>query len=67
MHNSLWTEKLNLEMRDEEDGGCTINIEWDENDPDLAEWTSWGKEKQKAFVIEALSCAVNDALSNNGL
>lgn len=67
MSNTNWVNKLFLEVRDEDDGGCTINIEWDENDPDLAEWTSWGKEKQEAFVIEALSCAVNDALSNNGL
>ena len=67
MHNSLWTEKLNLEVRDEEDGGCTIIIEWDENDPYLAEWTSWGAEEQEAFVIKALSNAVTDALSKDGL
>lgn len=67
MHNSLWTEKLNLEVRDEEDGGCTIIIEWNEHDPDLAIWNSWSKEEQEAFVIKALSNAVNNALSNNGL
>ena len=60
---TTWVNKLQLEVRDEEDGSCTIIIEWDENDPDLAEWTSWGPEKQKAFVIEALSSAVSDALT----
>lgn len=61
---TTWVNKLQLEVRDEEDGTCTIIIEWDENDPDLAEWTSWGPEKQKAFVIDALSSAVNDALTS---
>lgn len=60
---TTWVNKLQLEVRDEEDGSCTIIIEWNEDDPDLAEWTSWGPEKQKAFVIEALSSAVNDALT----
>ena len=31
-------EKLNIECIDEEDGGCTIQIEWDETDPDLVEF-----------------------------
>ena len=61
---TTWVNKLQLEVKDEEDGSCTIIIEWDENDPDLAEWTSWGSEKQKAFVIEALSNAVSDALTS---
>jgi len=67
MLNTNWVNKLQLEVRDEDDGGCTISIEWDENDPDLAEWTSWGPQQQEAFVIEALSNAVNDALSTDGL
>ena len=60
---TTWVNKLQLEVKDEEDGSCTIVIEWDENDSDLAEWTSWGTEKQRAFVIEALSSAVSDALT----
>jgi hypothetical protein len=62
---TTWVNKLQLEVsEDHEDGGCTITIEWDENDPDLDEWTSWGPEKQKAFVIETLSNAVSDALAS---
>ena len=60
---TTWVNKLQLEVKDEEDGGCTIVIEWDENDSDLAEWTSWDPEQQRAFVIEALSNAVSDALT----
>jgi hypothetical protein len=57
-----WTEKLQIEVIDEEDGSCTIAIEWDENDPDLAEWTSWGKEGQEEFVMSALTDACKKAL-----
>lgn len=60
---TTWVNKLQLEVKDEEDGSCTIVIEWNENDSDLAEWTSWGPEKQRDFVIEALSNAVSDALT----
>lgn len=64
-----WIEKLNLEVIDEEDGGCTIHIEWDAEDPDLAEWTSWGEEGQKTFIIESLRQALNHDtfLETNGL
>jgi len=55
-----WIDKLQLEVRDEEDGGCTIIIEWDENDPDLAEWISWGAEGQEQFVINALKDSLNN-------
>lgn len=54
MLNTSWIEKLTLRIADEEDGGCTIHIDWDETDPDLAEWTSWGEELQEKFVIDAL-------------
>ena len=54
MSKTSWIEKLTIETLDEEDGGCTIRIEWDETDPDLAEWTSWGEEGQRAFIIDAL-------------
>ena len=54
MLNKSWIEKLNLEVIDEEDGSCTIQIDWDENDPDLAEWTSWGEEGQRDFIIDSL-------------
>lgn len=56
-------------MIDEEDGGCTIVIDWDENDPDLTKWTSWGEERQKSFVMDSLRYALDHYLTfeTNGL
>jgi hypothetical protein len=62
MSNTNWTEKLKIEVIDEEDGSCTIHIEWDDTDPDLALWTSWGEEGQKAFVMSALHAACAEVL-----
>jgi hypothetical protein len=50
----MWVNKLSIEVIDEEDGGCSINIEWDETDPDLEYWNSLGKEGQEAFIIDSL-------------
>jgi len=50
---------------DEEDGGCTIHIEWDDTDPDLALWTSWGEALQREFVISALRAACAKALGED--
>ena len=54
MSKQCWIEKLNLEVTDQDDGGCMITIDWDADNPELAEWTSWGEEKQKTFVIDSL-------------
>jgi len=58
MLNTNWVNKLQIQVIDEEDGGCTISIEWDDTDPDLAEWTGWGEEGQKSFIIDALTDAL---------
>jgi len=58
MLNTNWVNKLQIQVIDEEDGGCIIQIEWDDTDPDLAEWTSWGEEGQKSFIIDALTDAL---------
>jgi hypothetical protein len=59
MSNKSWIEKLKIEVEeDNPDGGCNITIEWDEADPDLELWNSWGEEGQKAFIIDALYNAV---------
>jgi hypothetical protein len=50
MSNKNWIEKLNLEVIDEEDGSCTIHIEWDETDPDLELWNSWGEEEGRSLL-----------------
>ena len=59
MSNASWINKLQVEVIDQEDGGCTICIEWDDADPDLAEWTSWGEQRQQDFFLKALKTAVD--------
>jgi hypothetical protein len=49
-----WVYKLHVEVIDEEDGSATIQIEWDETDPDLDYWNSLGKEGQEKFIMDAL-------------
>jgi hypothetical protein len=55
--------KLQIECIDEEDGSGTIQIDWDETDPDLQWWTDLGPEGQETFIIdslrEALDCYVD--------
>jgi hypothetical protein len=57
-----WVSKLKIECSDQEDGSLLIQIEWDENDPELAEWTSWGQEGQQEFIWSALNAACIKAL-----
>lgn len=56
-------DKLQIEFIEEEDGTGTINIDWDETDPDLQWWTDLGPEDQESFIIdslrEALDCYVD--------
>jgi hypothetical protein len=59
---SFLIDKLHIEYKENPDGGGDITIEWDENDLDLAEWTSWGEDKQKQFILDALTIAVSNAL-----
>ena len=60
-------EKLKIECIDEEDGGMTIQIEWDETDPDLQWWTDLGNEGQTTFITDALwnalECYMDDDLT----
>ena len=64
MSNNNWITKLQVEVIDQEDGGCCIRIEWDDTDPDLAEWTSWGEQRQRDFFLNVLKTAVNGTLPN---
>lgn len=59
----MWIDKLTIEVIDEEDGSCTIQIEWDDTDPELNYWTGLGKEKQEKFIMDAL----NASFKNLGL
>lgn len=62
---TLFIDKLHIEYKENPDGTGDITIEWDENDLDLAEWTSWGEDKQKQFILNALTIAVSDALPDD--
>jgi hypothetical protein len=65
MSKLSWIEKLTINCIDEEDGTMSIQIDWDENDPDLAEWTSWGPEGQEAFILDALRTACASVLGED--
>jgi hypothetical protein len=61
-----WVYKLHIEVINEEDGSATIQIEWDETDPDLDYWNSLGKEGQEKFIMNALHASFkNLGLTNN--
>ena len=55
--------KLDVNFIEEEDGSGTIQIEWDETDADLQWWTNLGEEKQKQFLMDALTAAIEQNLS----
>ena len=54
--------KLQCTFIEEEDGSGTIQIEWDETDADLQWWTNLGEEKQKQFIMDALTAAIKQNL-----
>jgi O-glycosyl hydrolase len=47
-----WINKLLFSM---EDNDHSVNVEWDENDPEMEEWCSWTEEQQNDFLIEVLN------------
>jgi len=69
MENAEWVKKLQIECIDEDDGSMTIQIDWDQNDPDLQWWTQLGEEGQETFVIDALwaalECYMDDDLTTS--
>lgn len=60
--NSDSVFKLDVNFIEEEDGSGTIQIEWDETDADLQWWTNLGEEKQKQFLMDALTAAIEQNL-----
>jgi len=52
-----WVNKLQIDIIDEEDGGHTLQIDWDPSDPDLHYWTSLGPKGQENLVLTALRSA----------
>jgi len=65
-NSASWVYKLHIEVIDEEDGSATIQIEWDDTDPDLDYWTGLSKEGQEKFIMDALHASFeNLGLTNN--
>ena len=58
MSNPNWIDKLQIEWIDEPDGSSTLQIDWDETDPDLQWWTDLGPEGQESFIIDSLNAAL---------
>ena len=54
--------KLDVNFIEEKDGSGTIQFEWDETDADLQWWTNLGEEKQKQFIMDALTAAIEQNL-----
>jgi len=65
MENAEWVNKLQIECIDEDDGSMTIQIEWDETDPDLQWWTKLGEEGQETLIIDALWAALECYLDDD--
>jgi len=56
---------LDIQYIEEEDGGGTIRIEWDEEDADLQWWNNLGETKQQQFIFDALTAAISNALDGD--
>ena len=57
--------KLDIRFIEEEDGGGTIQIEWDEENADLQWWNNLGETKQQQFILDALTAAISNALDGD--
>jgi len=53
-------EKLKIEFIEEDDGSGTIQVDWDEKDPDLQWWTDLGPVGQESFILDALHKACSN-------
>jgi hypothetical protein len=56
---------LDIQYIEEEDGGGTIRIEWDEEDANLQWWNNLGEEKQQQFILDALTAAISNKLDGD--
>lgn len=52
-------KKMTITCTEEDNGGMCITFDWDETDPELAEWTNWGEKTQTAFIIKSLQSALD--------
>lgn len=65
MSNFEWVKKIELNVEENEDGTMVLNFTWDENDPDLKDWTDLGSKKQEEFVLAALYNSCKDILKDD--
>ena len=65
MESIDWVDKLQVECIEEDDGSMTIQIDWDETDPDLLYWTNLGPKEQENLVLTALRSACESVLSDH--
>lgn len=57
-----WLSKLSFVVI-EEDGRLSIEVTWDEKDPELAMWTSWDNELRSDFLIAFIKSACRNELA----
>ena len=57
-----WLLKLSFTVI-EADDKLSIDVTWDEKDPELATWTSWDNELQSDFIIAFIKSACRKELA----
>lgn len=57
-----WLLKLSFDVV-EVDDKLSINVTWDEKDPELAMWTSWDNELRSDFIIAFIKSACRNELA----
>jgi hypothetical protein len=58
MTNYDWVKKLQIELKENEDGSANLIFSWDENDPDLAAWTNQTDKEREEFMLNAIYKAI---------
>lgn len=57
-----WLLKLSFDVV-EADNKLSINVTWDEKDPELAMWTNWDNELRSDFLIAFIKSACRNELA----
>lgn len=57
-----WLLKLSFDVV-EADEKLSINVTWDEKDPELAMWTNWDNELRSDFLIAFIKSACRNELA----
>jgi len=57
-----WLSKLSFNVI-EADDKLSISVDWDEHDPELAEWTSWDNELKSDFLLAFIKSACRKELA----